>query len=153
MIEQIWAPATMEGGEGLLATLVYHQHKSEGDVQFVTEPCEPQQVAVMRHSRGKHIAPHRHHERLRNVTRTTEVLIIRRGSVLINLYTSEGDWVTSHALVTGDLIVLHAGAHSLFFQEDTELVEVKQGPYAGRESDKVEIQVTQGAHDAAPRAA
>ena len=94
MIEQIWAPATMEGGEGLLATLVYHQHKSEGDVQFVTEPCEPQQGAVMRHGRGKHIPPHRHHERLRNVPRTTEVLIIRRGSVLINLYTSEGDWVT-----------------------------------------------------------
>ena len=35
----------------------------------------------------------------------------------------------------GDMLILNTG-HGMTFLEDTELVELKQGPYRGREEEK-----------------
>jgi cupin fold WbuC family metalloprotein len=139
MIEEVRDTATMEGSEGVLAIVVTADHRVRAPVEFVTAPTEPQQVAVMSHRAGTVIPPHRHHERRREVTRTSEVLLVRRGKVRVDIYTSAGEWVATRVLGAGDLVVLQSGGHSLTFEDDTELVEVKQGPYEGREKDKVNL--------------
>jgi uncharacterized protein YjlB len=63
---------------------------------------------------------------------TGEVLLVRRGRCVVDLYDGDGDVVASRELVRGDVILLTgSGGHAFRMQEDTVLLEVKQGPYTG----------------------
>ena len=49
-------------------------------------------------------------------------------------------WIPcSKTLQSGDLILLCGGGHSFEMLEDTSMIEVKQGPYAG-EGDKARFE-------------
>ena len=52
-----------------------------------------------------------------------------------NQQTNNQEYVCSRILESGDIIILAAGGHGFEMLEDTEIFEVKQGPYAG-ENDK-----------------
>lgn len=104
-------------------------------IQFFTPANFSQQVAFMRHPAGHKIAAHVHNLQLRQVLYTQEVLFLRRGRVRVNLYGSNRDPIGSRVLHQGDLILLCGGGHSLEMLEESSMIEVKQGPYAG-ESDK-----------------
>lgn len=47
--------------------------------------------------------------------------------------------VDSHILETGDVILLSEGVHGFEILEETEMIEVKQGPYA-HEMDKTRFE-------------
>jgi hypothetical protein len=49
----------------------------------------------------------------------------------VNLYSSERKFIGSRDLEAGDLILLCGGGHSFEMLEETSMIEVKQGPYAG----------------------
>jgi mannose-6-phosphate isomerase-like protein (cupin superfamily) len=49
----------------------------------------------------------------------------------VNFYDEDDAYFTSRELKTGDVILLASGGHGFEFLEETELIEVKQGPYAG----------------------
>ena len=70
---------------------------------------------------------------------TQEVLFIRRGKVKVNLYSSDRKPIDSRLLKSGDLILLCGGGHSLEMLEESSMIEVKQGPYAG-EGDKTRFE-------------
>lgn len=126
-VEEIHAPPAWDGSEGLLALLVRAQPAPPG-THFATPPGQPLQVALISRPAGASIAPHRHPRRERTVCRTQEVLLVRRGSVTAALYTSRGELVCERVLHPGDVLILVAGGHGFTFDEDAELVEVKQGP-------------------------
>ena len=67
------------------------------------------------------------------------MLWVRRGKVRVNLYNSQLKLVAVPVLVEGDLILLCGGGHSFEMLEETTMVEVKQGPYAG-EGDKTRFE-------------
>ena len=75
----------------------------------------------------------------RQVLYTQEVLLIRCGCVRINLYSSDKKFITSRDLKAGDVILLCGGGHSFEMLEETSMIEVKQGPYAG-EQDKTRFE-------------
>lgn len=100
-------------------------------IHFFTPANFSQQVAFMSHVKGKKIAPHIHNLISRQVLYTQEVLFIRRGRVKVNLYSSKRDFIGFRILEAGDLILLCGGGHSFEMLEETAMVEVKQGPYAG----------------------
>jgi mannose-6-phosphate isomerase-like protein (cupin superfamily) len=104
-------------------------------VHFFTPANFSQQVAFIRHPRGKKISPHVHKLIARQVIYTQEVLIIRNGKVKIDLFSSQQEFIISRILETGDVILLCGGGHSFEMLEDSAMIEVKQGPYAG-EHDK-----------------
>ncbi len=107
-------------------------------IQFFTPPSFSQQVAFMRHPQGHKICAHIHNLQLRHVLYTQEVLILRRGKVRVTLYSSNRENIGSRILNKGDLILLCGGGHSLEMLEESSLIEVKQGPYAG-EKDKIQF--------------
>ena len=41
------------------------------------------------------------------------------------------NYIESRILLSGDVILLSKGGHGFLMLEDTEMIEVKQGPYAG----------------------
>jgi mannose-6-phosphate isomerase-like protein (cupin superfamily) len=64
---------------------------------------------------------------------TLEVLYIRSGKVAIDFYSDEQEYIGQRVLSAGDVILLVSGGHGFKMLEPTEMIEVKQGPYAGDE--------------------
>lgn len=119
----------------LLAIIVRWWFQQPG-VTFFTEACHTQQLAFMGRKAGETVEAHCHREIPREISKTQEVLMIKRGKLKLSLFDGERRLVHSCPLETGDVVALINGGHSLEFLEDTDLIEVKQGPYLGKD-DKV----------------
>ena len=116
----------------LIALIVPRDHAPEG-LEFYTPNEFSQQLAYMKRPAGYRIPAHVHHEVPREVRFTREVLFIRRGRLRMDLYTQAKEFVVSEVLAAGDVILLAAGGHGVTVLEEAEIIEVKQGPYAGTE--------------------
>lgn len=126
--------------DGLEAiALIIRANFDESGVHFFTPDSFSQQVAFMKHPTGKRIAPHVHNLVSRQVLYTQEVLFIKQGRIKVDLYSSQKKFLTSRVLESGDLILLCGGGHSFEILEETSMIEVKQGPYAG-EKDKTRFE-------------
>ena len=74
-----------------------------------------------------------------NTLYTKEVLVIRKGRLRCDFYSDDQVYIKSIELVTGDVILLASGGHGFVCLEETEMYEIKQGPYAG-EMDKTRFE-------------
>jgi mannose-6-phosphate isomerase-like protein (cupin superfamily) len=119
--------------------LIIRTEFNQPGIHFFTPGNFSQQVAVMHHPKGKRIDAHVHNYVPRQVLYTQEVLVVRSGGVKVNLYNSEHKYLCSVVLGSGDLILLCGGGHSFEMLEETSMIEVKQGPYAG-ENDKTRFE-------------
>jgi mannose-6-phosphate isomerase-like protein (cupin superfamily) len=122
----------------LLALIVFHKFNEEG-IHFFTEDDLSQQLAFMKHPKGKTIQPHVHNPVKREVHYTQEVLFIKKGRLRVDFYTEEQKYLESRVLEAGDVILLIQGGHGFKVLEDLEMFEVKQGPYTGA-SDKTRFE-------------
>lgn len=137
-IEEIKAPPSLDGSEGLLAIIIGDNYESQG-VRFVTSAEMSQQLAHISHPAGHKIPAHVHYNTPRMVSRTMETLIIKRGKIRVDFYTSDMNPVTSRVIGTGDAVILISGGHGFEILEPTQMIEVKQGPY-NPENDKRRVQ-------------
>ena len=118
----------------LLALIISNKFKESG-IHFFTPNELSQQLAYMRHPAGKIIQPHVHNPVPREVHYTQEVLFIKKGKLRVDFYDEQQNYLESHILEAGDVILLATGGHGFEVLEEIEMFEVKQGPYAG-DSDK-----------------
>ncbi|PJZ86282.1 hypothetical protein [Leptospira harrisiae] len=118
----------------LLAMILRTSFKKDG-IEFFTPPEFSQQLAYMNRPKDYLIQPHVHNPVSRSVEYTKEVLFIKSGKVRIDFFTDDQEYVESRILEQGDVVLLAYGGHGFCMLEDTEMIEVKQGPYAG-EDDK-----------------
>jgi len=122
----------------ILAIIIRHNFQKEG-IEFFTPPEFSQQLAYMKRPKNYVIAPHVHNPVQREVFYTKEVLFIKSGKVRVDFYDEDKNYLKSTILETGDVILLAYGGHGFEMLEDTEMIEVKQGPYAG-EMDKTRFE-------------
>ncbi len=122
-------------GDQIIAIIINGEYRKEG-IEFFTPAEFSQQLGYMKHGKGYQIQRHLHVLQVREVQYTQETLFIRRGRVKVDLYSANKVLLTSRELKTGDIILLASGGHGFEFLEETEMIEVKQGPYSGDE-DKV----------------
>ena len=118
-----------------MALIIPRDRSGEG-IHFFTPPDFSQQLGYMNRPAGYRIPSHVHKDVEREVRKTQEVLFIRSGRVRIQFYTDRREPLTSRELAGGDVVLLASGGHGVTMLEPTEIIEVKQGPYAGDE-DKV----------------
>jgi mannose-6-phosphate isomerase-like protein (cupin superfamily) len=121
-----------------LAILLRSDHCAAG-IEFFTPDDFSQQLAYMNRPAGYVIPPHVHNPVRREVQYTKEVLFIKSGKVRVDFYDDNQSYLKSAILHAGDVILLAFGGHGFEMLEPTEMIEVKQGPYAG-ESDKSRFQ-------------
>ena len=114
----------------LLAIIIFHRFCEPG-IHFFTPGELSQQLAYMHHPAGKEIPPHVHNPVPREVTFTQEVLFIRKGKLRVDFYDDDRNYLESRVLESGDTILLATGGHGFEVLEELEMIEVKQGPYAG----------------------
>lgn len=117
-----------------LAMLLRSSYLADG-IQFFTPNDFSQQLAYMNRPEGYVIAPHVHNAVPREVQFTKEVLFIKSGKVRVDFYDDDQNYLESRILNHGDVILLAFGGHGFEMLEASEIIEVKQGPYAG-EADK-----------------
>mgnify|MGYP000526235073 CR=1 FL=1 len=122
-------------GEQTLAMIVRSDYSKDG-IEFFTPDDFSQQLAFMKHSKGKLIQPHIHNAVPREVHFTQEVLFIKKGRLRVDFYGQDKSYLDSRILGAGDIILLADCGHGFEVLDDLEMIEVKQGPYAG-EADKV----------------
>lgn len=115
-----------------LAIILRASFKTEG-IEFFTPSDFSQQLGYMNRPQGYVIPPHVHNPVAREVQYTKEVLFIKSGRVRVDFYDDYQNYLESHVLSTGDVILLAFGGHGFEMLEPTEMIEVKQGPYAGDE--------------------
>lgn len=119
----------------LLAIIIKNNFKQSG-IEFFTPDEFSQQLGYMNRPKGYIIEPHIHKHVERTVVLTQEVLLIKSGKVRIDFYDNDQNYVDERIVSRGDVILLAAGGHGFEILEDTEIIEIKQGPYVA-DADKI----------------
>lgn len=121
----------------LLSIIIRKEFHKPG-ISFFTPDDFSQQLAYMSHPAGKIIRPHVHNPVPREIQYTQEILFLKKGKLRVDFYDDGKKYLESRVLVSGDIILLATGGHGFEVLEDIEMIEVKQGPYAG-EQDKTKF--------------
>ena len=124
MIEQI------QHDKQLISIIIRANYKSK-DIEFFTPSDFSQQLAYMNRKKDYVIPPHVHNAINRKVSYTQEVLFIKSGKVRVDYFSNDKNYLKSRILNQGDVVLLSGGGHGFYMCEDSEIIEVKQGPYAG----------------------
>jgi len=103
----------------------------------VTAEGEPLQVVALKHKKGEAAKPHLHADRRRQIIKTQSCFIVKKGKARVDVYNPEKKLVKSLILKAGDFYVTLAGGHGVAYLADTEMIEIKNGPFR---EDKVFIQ-------------
>lgn len=125
----------IKNSDQIIAIIIKANYEKNG-IEFFTPGDFSQQLGYMNRRKGYTIEPHVHKLVERKVFHTQEVLFIKSGRVKVNLFDNNRVFLTTKTLEKGDVILLASGGHGFEMLEDSELIEIKQGPYCGDE-DKV----------------
>jgi hypothetical protein len=124
---------------GQLCAIILYARYDEPGIRFFTPNEFSQQLASMSYQPGKIIPAHTHNSVHREVTMTQETLFIRKGKVRVDFFTQEREYYQSRVLGPGDVLLLISGGHGFEVLEELNMIEAKQGPYAG-DMDKTRFQ-------------
>jgi hypothetical protein len=105
--------------------------ESVSGIEFFSPSDFSQQIGLMTRPAGYKVPAHIHNLVERKIEHTQEVLMIRRGSCEIKLFNDLNTVTDSILLEVGDVILLAHGGHEINMTTECEILEVKQGPYAG----------------------
>ena len=123
---------------GLLAIIIRADFQADGIV-FATPNELPQQLGYMKRPAGYEIDPHVHVMKRYEVEFSSETLFIRKGKVRIDFYSEDKQYLSSEILTAGDVVLLSRGGHGFEMLEESELIEVKLGPYES-DNDKIRFE-------------
>ena len=123
---------------GLLAVIIRADFQADGIV-FATPNELPQQLGYMKRPAGYEIDPHVHVLKRYEVEYSSETLFIRKGKVRIDFYSEDRQYLSSEILMAGDVVLLSRGGHGFEMLEESEIIEVKQGPYES-DNDKIRFE-------------
>jgi mannose-6-phosphate isomerase-like protein (cupin superfamily) len=117
-------------GEQMLCCIIRASFVPE-KTTFLTPPEYKQQVGYVVYPAGGEIARHVHRPLERRLVGTSEVLVVKQGRCLMDIYNDDCELVATRELGPGDVMLMVGGGHGFRMLEDTVLLEVKQGPYTG----------------------
>ena len=112
------------------AIVIRSGEKIDG-IQFFSPENYSQQIGLMTRPEGYVVPAHIHNHVERVISTTQEVLIIRKGECVVNLIGKLDESDERIILTSGDAILLAHGAHKIEMLTECEILEIKQGPYAG----------------------
>lgn len=118
----------------ILALVVRSDFSQEG-LTFFTPHDFPFQLGVHLRKKGENAQAHKHvpFAELNDIP-AQEFFYVEKGKVTVGLYHNDKE----HSRVEigkGDMIVLNC-AHDVVFAQDTKMIEIKQGPYRGKDIEK-----------------
>ena len=107
-------------------------------VDFLTKDQDLLQLGFIKHKKNHYIKPHIHLKKPRIINYCTEVLLIEKGKVKIKFFDhNNSDIKKDKILNKGDIIILFQGGHGFKILEETQIIEIKQGPYVEGKDKKI----------------
>ena len=89
---------------------------------------------------GKKLQPHKHLNLPRTCNWTQEAVIVLQGSISASIFDNEKTLLDKVIVRSGECIVLLLGYHGYdILNDNTKVLELKNGPYAGAEKDRVRM--------------
>lgn len=123
------------GKNGKIFAIVIRGVFNKPGCTFVSPGDFPLQLGIHKRRAKEHIKAHRHlpFEELRDVP-VQEFLYVESGSIEVGFYHNNKKFSTT-ILNSKDMILINC-AHEVVFLEDTKIIEIKQGPYRGKDVEK-----------------
>ena len=118
-----------------LAIIVYRGSFTE-KVKFVTPESFPLQCGFLKYKKGEAARPHTHPNIKREITQSQEVIHVEKGKIELKIFNSKGKLCATRILNAGDSAFFISGGRGWIALKETEIIEIKQGPYMG-EKDKI----------------
>ena len=118
-----------------LLAIIIDSSGDESSKNFYTEDSLDIQVASFKFKKDDNIDRHYHLAQNRSISTTSEVIYVISGILEVSIYDDEMDLVKTAEIDNGKIIVLLSGGHEIKIIEDSNFIEVKQGPY-DEENDK-----------------
>lgn len=116
--------------DGRRFALILRKQSITEKIRFFTEDGDSLQIGRHKRQKSEIISPHRHVPvKVEQRGASQEVLYIEYGRVKITFFGDDNRSIEQKELVAGDLILLIQGGHSFEFLDETEMIEIKQGPY------------------------
>ena len=124
----------VEADGKLLAIIVKKAFNNSG-YNFFSPVDFPFQLGVNFRKKGEHVPSHQHipFSELFDIP-VQEFIYIESGKMELKLFHKKKK-CKELVLNNGDMVLLNCG-HEVKFLEDTKMIEVKQGPYRGKDGEK-----------------
>lgn len=123
-----------------LFCVLYRKDDWVKGLNFITEDNHFIQAGSWWYDKGKILDSHTHNEFPRTAMRTQESVYVVQGSMKVKLFTEDHEYIEEYTMHEGDLAVFVYGGHGYeILEDDTKIVETKNGPFVGVEQDKVKF--------------
>lgn len=123
-------------GDQVLATVRKFAEWQTG-LDFVTDDEKFIQVGTWNYNSGKRLDRHEHNIVDRNTNLTQECVFVVTGSMNVSFYSSMRVFIKKVMLKQFDFAVIYGGGHAYeILEDDTKIIEIKNGPFPGVDIDK-----------------
>lgn len=124
-------------GDLVLARHIPAEEAWGNGLKFFSPDGDYQQVGTWGYEQGKTLLAHSHNEVSREVLWTQEVLYVRSGRLKAEIFDTADKKVGEIEAGPGDVLILLRGGHGYEILEDnTQVLEIKNGPYVGANADR-----------------
>lgn len=119
----------------VLGMFDYTGHKEK---RFFSGVEDSIQIGSLFFAPGDSVQPHTHKDKTVSVVKPVEVLLVLSGTVVAHIYDDGKEEIETITLHVGDILIQKRGGHGFEFDTGvgTRVLEVKCGPYYGKDSDK-----------------
>jgi hypothetical protein len=122
-----------------IAIIIRDSDWTEG-LNFLSSEGDFLQVGTWYYQKEKKLEPHIHLNAPREAAYTQEVVYVKEGRMNADIYNEKEELIRSVDLAKGDALILLKGGHGYEILEDnTKILEIKNGPYAGADKDRKRI--------------
>lgn len=125
----------------ILARHITPDDMKPGLISFTNDDEFLQVVAWGHYEKGKYLQDHWHNEFGRTAMRTYEAVFVVKGAIEARLFDIDLMPVETLTINQGEMLILLESAHGYsILEEDTTVLEIKNGPFMGVEKDKTKFQ-------------
>lgn len=116
---------------------IFSMNKIDKSLAFYSDNSEFLQVGTWNYDNGVTLQRHIHNILPRQINRTNELIVVMNGRIRLDLYSIEKEFIRSFELKSYDVAILMECGHGYEILEDnTKVLEVKNGPYFGPDLDR-----------------
>ena len=116
---------------------LFSMNELEKGLTFFSDDSEFLQVGTWNYDNGVSLQRHIHNILPRTINRTNELIVVMNGRLKLDLYSLKKEFISSFELTTNDVAILMDCGHGYeILEENTKVLEVKNGPYFGPELDR-----------------
>lgn len=121
-------------------SILYRDEDWVKGLNFITSDDLFIQAGSWWYDKGKILDSHIHNEFERKAYRTQESVYVKQGSMKVTLFSEDQEFLEEYTMKEGDLAVFIFGGHGYeILEDDTKIIETKNGPFTGVNQDKIKF--------------